>query len=525
MRLTDMKLNLSRYDRDAYGRVILVGMFLDGPIGRPFSLPSSSNPYTYLGDNHVTRKAVKLIDMGVPAERIIYYRLNGQNSRVSFFDDNYTLFDIVGVTGSDKQNNITCTVSAEGLTLRSHYTEEQLIGRETNYVRTYRFDEYPYLEHLASAINQDATLGLVDVIARDYAAILSKDAFTIGEYPLSEGNNGEADIQGDVVEIESYFELFANQVLGSDYDGHSYKPIVEIPAEILLFPDITIESSPQIGSLAAGIAKQKTEDQQVFCSAIFNTQPVPESGVLEDDDYMSSEDMYYSARLDDFLPYEPYVAQQQFAQNLLSLYTDDELSSSLYDHLMIVIGEDMSDGNYASDTYLASMLLRSSPYDTLANKTIPNYYLNNILEKSIVANLTTKGYICSVPSVRRGHVFPRIQNMRSENAESLLTQWANLRFLGQVKLGLTTILDKYIGSTFGFFTMSKVEREIEEFFMTLRQYNRLAHATLDSIDQDINNQSVNIQISIGFVQEIRQIQANLQVTNEGWDLDLWNLVD
>lgn len=522
MRLTDVNLNLSRQSRLAKGRVILTGLLSEGPVGQPFTLPASKSPIV-LGDTATTRTAAALLSQGIDASQIVYYRLNGTHARLNFKQEETLVFDIVGVTANEKQNNVTCTVSPEGLTLKSHYELEQLDAEEQNYVRTYRFDEYPYLEQLASAINQDAVFGIIDVMARNYTNAPSNTSFTPGIYRLDFGENGSVADPFQPVVPSDYFQLFGKHVLGVDYQGLSYQPLMTVPAELMLYPDVNIDEMPEIGTLAAGIAKQKTDEQGLLASALFQTTRVPTDGLLTDEDEMVTDDTYYSKELDATFDYEPYRLQHEFSERLMSLYTDDELSQSLYDHLMVVIG-DMNFSRYHSAVpALAGLILTSSPSDSLTNQAL-SMFLGQPLERSIVAKLTRKGYICTVPSVRRGVVPSLVQNMRSETDQTLLTQWSNLRLVSDIRLRLGDLMDKYIGRPFGVFTLSKLEQELNDYLAEVSSYSRVRQVQLGDITQDHRKGSISLSISLSLASEVRTIQSTMELTNEGWEIDLWNLV-
>src|SRR5699024_242911 len=187
MRLTDINLTVPSPSDNPFGRVILIGMLENGPVGQPFTLSEENDPIDYLGNTPATLAAQGLLNAGITSENIIYYRLNGTSARYNYMLNEEKLFDIVGISGHSRQNNVQVTFSPEGVTLRSNYLESDMLSTEENYLRTYRFDDYPYLSSLANAINQDAVLGLIDVIAREYKDVPTKGLFNTGIFNLDGG--------------------------------------------------------------------------------------------------------------------------------------------------------------------------------------------------------------------------------------------------------------------------------------------------------------------------------------------------
>ena len=180
MKLTDIIIPKRESGISAIGRVILSGMLMDGPPGKPFSLPTDSKPSLTLGVSPTTRLAETLLASGVPSEAIFYNRMNGIPYQISLPEENSPAFIIRSIGAHEEDQNISVSFSIEGLTLSSTYTKDGRPENRKDFLRTYRYADYPYLVDLESAINQDALLGLVDVVAEAVTNIPSAGAFVPG---------------------------------------------------------------------------------------------------------------------------------------------------------------------------------------------------------------------------------------------------------------------------------------------------------------------------------------------------------
>ena len=530
MRLTDINLTVPSPSDNPFGRTILIGMLENGPVGQPFTLSEENDPIDYLGNTPATLAAQGLLNAGITPESIIYYRLNGTSARYNYMLNEEKLFDIVGISGHSRQNNVQVTFSPEGVTLRSNYLESDMLSTEENYLRTYRFDDYPYLSSLANAINQDAVLGLIDVIAREYKDVPTKGLFNTGIFNLDGGSQDLAYIRPEVWDEDTksqYYELFYNELLGEGYEGFSASNIIDIPAEILLFPDLEIDEYKEIAPLASYIAQQKTEEQHSMCYALFHTGVVPYNDTIDDINDVH-DGQYYDEELDEFVSYTPYVSQEAYVEKLLSLYTDDEQTYEYNRHLMIVVGNQIIDPFRLypwGDLAVAILMLQSKPSMGLSNKPLTEFSLDNVLTPSMFARLTAKGYTCIVPSIRKGDTCQLVQSMELADRGTILYEWSNRRTFGEICVRLNNLLEGYIGRAVSYMEEAKVRRDIEDMIHEFVLQERVKSGRVEHVESFPNQQAAIIDISLVFNQEVRKIKGTIQVKKDGWDIDIWNLVD
>lgn len=537
MRLTDFEIiNQSTYD-SPYGVVLIVGLLENGPVGQPFRLYNNKEFRAYLGDNPSTQAAIGLLRQGIPKENIAFYRLNGAYSKTEVFQGETKVFDIVAIEASQKQNDITVTYSEEGLTLQSHYTEESLSFDEQNYTRTYRYEDYPYTHDLANAINSDVVLGLIDVRAREYEDLPTQGLFPVLRTQLHSGDNELAYLNNPLLDeqaIQDYYTLFYTEVLGEGFENLTTSNIMDINNEVTLYPDVYIDEFKEIGSLASLIAQQKSIHSHIMSYALFHTKTVPPDDSDLDMEINGNPNIIIVDNGEGELveieeevePYfKPYERQQAFTDNLLELYTDDELTYDYYQHLMIAIGNEYeeAENNQSADIPLAASILLSTPFDGLSHKPIVNFVPENHLSQRMFARLLDKGYICIVPSIRKGYVFQKVQSMDKANDETILNQWANRRTLKYFEYRLNELFDQYIGRPISYIMPTSLRKELDELIEEFAISNRIKSGSIDVLEFMPMDSTIIIELNLTFYQEIEKVQTSSELKKEGWDLDIWNL--
>lgn len=532
MKLTDIIIPKREDGTAAIGRVILSGMLEDGPPGKPFSLPSDTVPSIALGLSPTTHLAEILLNTGVPSESIFYNRMNGIPYSISLPEEESPCFLIRSIGAHEEDQNISISFSLEGLTLSSTYTKTGTHLDRKNFTRTYRYEDCPYLYDLESAINQDALLGLVDVVAETIVNKPSKDAFPSGvKKELQDGSDEAGFIHMDEPTEDSleqirgeYEEKFKKYILGEHYDGLSYEAIADLPAEAILFPDINVDTFKEIGPLIAGLAAQKTEDQGVVCYAYLNTSPFPKKETLPDGTYLQDDGTYWDESMQESRAYNPIAVQLEYIQKITTLYSEEERANPYMKNLMLVVGDDDREKRTPGLGSLVALILQTPAGKPVSNQPLKNFYqLNAEITQSMVATMTSNGYICIVPSLRKGFVPQYVQSYGLQAKETVLSDWNNHRLIGVIKAHLVTVLDQHIGKSFGIFTKSKIESEISDVLENIPGSERLMGFELGAIDQDIVNGTLSIPLTLYLPQDVKGIESTLQMSQEGWQINLWSL--
>lgn len=532
MKLTDIIIPKRESGISAIGRVILSGMLMDGPPGKPFSLPTDSKPSLVLGVSPTTRLAETLLASGVPSEAIFYNRMNGIPYRISLPEENSPAFIIRSIGAHEEDQNISVSFSIEGLTLSSTYTKDGKPENRKDFLRTYRYSDYPYLVDLENAINQDALLGLVDVVAEAMTNIPSAEAFVPGaKKELQDGSDEagfihmeqptEESVEQINTEYESKFKMY---ILGKHYDGNSYEAIADLPAEAILFPDVQVDTFKEIGPLVAGIAAQKSKEQGVACYAYLQTSPFPQKEILPEGAYLKDDGTYWdeSEQIDKI--YSPTAAQWEYVQKLATLYSEEDRANPYMRHLLLVVGDDKRDERINGLGSLLSLILQTPAGQPVSNQPLQNFYgLNAEVTQSMVATMTSNGYICIVPSLRKGFVPQYVQSYGLQASQTILSDWTNHRLVGVIQATLLEVLDRHIGKSFSIFTKSKIETEIAEAINSISGIGRLTGFEIGTIDQDITSGTLSVPITLYLPQDVRGVESVLQMSQEGWQINLWSL--
>lgn len=530
MRVNDFKY-AQEFANIPDGRILLVGMLEDGPVGRGFTLTEPNTARVLLGTNELTRAYEHLINTGVSTEKIVLYRLNGIVSTLTLEDENKQVYlELRSLTGHDDDNDISLTVSDDGITLYSNFKEEAIESyRRKDFRRVYLFEDYPDTLQLAEAITNDAGLGLHNIVAYSPFYAMSREIFIPGnQYELTRGSSEEAlCIQNgnfpDDYTID-YSEKFHEHLLGFDYSGESNQPVVGIDVELMYFPDYPVDEDKSIAELAAMLAKQKTEEANVLCTALFRTTLVPLYRELEDGEYLTDGGMFYNVDTEEEELYLPNQEGEQFVHKLNTLFSPLDRNQDYMQHLQIVVGEDIvgQDEVYPASNYYASLYLQAEHLRPLTNKPLENFSrLRRKLSQTEVATISANGYICSVESIRRGFIPTKVQSMHRNSR--LENNFYHYRILSFIKRDVFQILDKYIGLPSSYYFSDDVQTEIENYLELYVGVSALKNYTVRLRNTYDTTAEQEVFIDMVFYNELLKVSGQVLMNKEGWDVNLWTI--
>lgn len=494
-----------------FGRVIIVGMMEDGPTGAPFRLLEEKNARFLLGDNEVSRAYEHLINSGVEKENIVLFRLNGEPSYFKLDVIWDTSIVLQSLTSSSWDNDVHVRVNGLGLTIKSNYPEELLeTGARKNFSRTYHFTDYGYTSNLSEAITKDAMLGLHNVIARDeniyHSQLITMDEddffFDGGktEAHLTVKDGSFKDISNEDREnlLNDYWQRFYYHLLGNDFDGETTGKLLDISAEAIYFPDVFIDDIPELAILAGRIAKEKTESQDVLCSALFRTSIVPEKETTE---------------------------HKLFIEKLDNLFSLEEHGFQEMKNVQIVVGEDESALReiIPGATHHLVNLLNKELIPT-TNKELVNFHeVKTPLDKDVIDKLSSKGYICIVESIRRNVVTSKVQSMYSDELRKDV--FYHNKILSYIKHDIRNMLDVFIGSNLTMYNLVSVEDQINEYLQQYIDARLIESFTLGERVSDEIGYSSNIAIELKLFGETERIKGSMKLNESGWEVDLWTIID
>lgn len=535
MKWTDIEIKINTEDNPK-GKVVLVGMLSDGPAGIPFSLKDGIDPKKTLGDNTLTTSYEYLIETGVLNENIMFYRLNGSPSELFFKINDLNAVEFRSVGMSQKDNNFSLTVSKDGITIME-LEEFDLNEEEKNTIvktkRTYLFNDFAYIGELVAMVNQDASFGLINVIAKESINTLSRDVFNReGIYPFMQtGDSEEAlttrNMNAGVSYEEDYWPLFYDLILGEEFDGSFNTFLYNLPVEVMYFPDIPIEKAYNVSKIAAMLANEKTKQQKIMCIALFNASSVPNVKKLKNDEYMISDTTYFDSEKNEILLFEPYKNQIDYVDNLINLYPEAEKEEDDFLYLQVTVGEDSlfqeNKKRPASDYYLSNYL-QLPFYESLTNKELVLFKeIRSNLSKSLIATLSSKGYICSIPSIRKNFVFTKAKSMQKES-QSLLTQFKSNRIVSYINYDLENLMERYIGNEKNALETAKVLKEIQDYMDFFIEANILSEHHIEFKEDELNINNIILLITLKLYGEVESVRTTLSIKEEEWEVDPWSII-
>lgn len=515
--------------KTATGRIILVGMLEDGPVQKPFTTTRAR--IDLFGKNEMVASYKMLVAAGVSEKNIVLYRLNGNHASLEIAKEGTPFLKIQSIGASNADNDIFVKTYDNRIVIGSHYREEAL-DKKMDFERTYRFSDFPYLANLTDAINEEAVLGLNDIIAKESVNGLCVDYFVAGKtYQLLNGNAEKELCFNETTDTASYevayWNAFYRGVLGEDYSGESATPLMGVPAEVLLFTDIRADISKDIVSFAARVSEQKTREQGTLCNALFQTSIVPSKKVLRPGEYMLSATTYFDIVEQMERNFSPEEDRETYVANLAALFPQEEKGESQFEYVQIVVGDNRYDSSKTLSGFVnyAALYVLSSFEETLGNRTLPSFIsMPETLSKSSVATLQANGYICIVPSVRKNYVVAYSQNL-ADKAETPLHTFSNQRLLHEIGKTVGNRLDGYVGKPTTVFATSILVKELEIYFQNFVSKGILSGFELSFPESEQGIDSRYLDITLRVYDEIKQVGASFRIEENEWEADVWSLID
>lgn len=515
--------------KSANGRILLVGMLEDGPVQKPFTTTRAA--IDLFGDNEMVVSYKMLISAGVSEKNIVLYRLNGNHAAATLLKDDQGFLKVQSIGAANNDNDIFVKTYDNRIVIGSHYRETAL-ATKSDFERTYRFSDFPYLANLTDAINEEAVLGLIDVIAKELKDGLCVDYFTAGQTLHLQNGNSEKELcfneTTDILTYEAaYWNVFYRGVLGEDYSGESATPLVGVPAEVLLFTDIRADYSADIVSFAGRIAEQKTTEQGTLCNAVFQASPVPGKKTLREGEYMLSATTYFDIVEQSERTLSPEEDKDLYLANLIGLFSLEERGESQFQYVQVLVGDNRYDGTkkLGGAVNYAALYVLSSFEQTLGNRTLPAFLsLAETLSKSSVATLQANGYICIVPSVRKNYVVAYPQSI-ADKTEAPLHSFSNQRLLHEIGKTVGDRLDGYVGKPTTVFATSILTKELEIYFQNFVSKDILSGFALSFPETEQGIDSRYLDIVLRVYDEIKQVGASFRIEENEWEADVWSLID
>lgn len=495
MRLTQFSF-VNQVDIEPEHTVVIVGAALNGPSSSPFTLNNNVDPYKALGQSPLADAYHSARKLGM--NNIVAYRLNGVHSEALLADEaGHPVIKLRSVSASDEYNTIQLVL---------HPTHLYVVGID-KVARSYFFDKYEKAHELAYAINRDAYYGLLDfsaeVLDEQYVLTNITDEivhvmFHSGQTEANLINSRDplSEVQTEETMVVSLLkERLLIALFGEDpLDVAARRPNSHLGAlscGVITLCDMYHDDDPEITEMLGSFCLNKTEEIGFGCIGVIGTKPIFPP-ILDTGDTVDMDEVIHD--------------------RVLELV---ELSESLedkeaYKYVQVVVGHTVYPESLETSISLATAYAATQAqfpaHTMMSNKAISGVgKLNFLLNKEDVALLTANGYICTVPSIRRGFV-PFYVTSYSKDKESLMAKPHVLRTSQYVSRMLVEELDSLIGSNYAELSIKEAMEKAGELLDNLvaDKVIRSYELRYELLERDT---VLNVQASLTLFSEIKAVGA------------------
>lgn len=476
--------------------VVFIGTALDGPAHAPFILNPKEDVYEALGQSPLADAYHAAARAGV--NNIVLYRLNGKHAEAHIKTPaGEDVLSFRSVSAASYNNDIQMTLYPTHLYLRD------AAGK----TRSYFFEEYTTSSALEYAINRDAFYGLVEFYAHavkvDYPL---ENLVTTPTETMFSGGEDESHLlhsrdpqsaaptdEGTITPILK--ERLGNALFGenpddiSDRQPNSHLGALNTGVYALcdMFPDDDVEFAEMLGSFCLN----KTKHSGIGAIGVLGVQPIFPEVVDEGEDQSFQQTV--AARSSEWVAAREALADQEG-----------------HKYVQVVTGHTVytaSDNPSIPVAYAYAATQAQLPYHTMmSNKSLTGFgKLTFELRKEDIALLTANGYICIVPSVRRGFVPYSVASFSKER-QSALAKPHNLRISQYVSRGVTEEMDRLIGEGYSELSLNLALERVNVFLMDLVT----AGVTKDyDFESELSERNTVLSLSIALtpVTEVKAIQS------------------
>lgn len=467
---------------------VIAGFSLNGPVGIPFTIREGVDPTNILGESRLTDNYKIAKQYGITP---LILRLNGSHGECELVHDTLKtpVLRFKTAEATDECNNI-----------QLHVFPDYLLIEGNNNSFSYLFADYQYLDDLVAAIKRDLYFGKgevdVEVINQAPLAGLCTAEKFIQFDGADDGYNyvSQHDDSDTPEKMQLQLDLLKSSLIDEDgSDIYFTGELSSFQIDTLLFTDIPYEKAPdELTSILGQFAEKKTEEQSMFCSVVLGS------------------DFFAGDRLSDEGE-DTYVSQVQALLGIAAARTDE---SDYKKHVEVVIGTQESVNLRditmpCAASYACMRYSLTDFYNSATNKAISSIsaLYSRELKQNEVAQLSSSGYICIVPSIKKGFIPYSSKNLYPQN-----TLHAKPHYLRSVHYDvgrITGFFNPYIGEPLSFTVLQNVMTDIQNFVNDLLDKHQLyKNITLELLDY--REESFSMAISFELYGEIESISSSLE---------------
>ncbi|BCO16157.1 hypothetical protein_gp104 [Bacillus phage vB_BceM_WH1] len=460
---------------DPFATVLLVGPSQGGPVGTPFLLYSEDDAKEFLGDSPLYDAYTACAAAKVPD--IILYRINGEHAEtvVKHPVTGEPMFNLYAICGGEYGNDIRIMLYETHLLI----DEVAVDGRR----REYDFSRFPNVQELVQAINNDATFGLTGVMA--HALSDAKLSFSLPLPVLIQLNNGVSDAwmcenRWDKDWQANDKQLLTDSFINNLFEDDSVHPYLGmLNFNTMVLAGWYMEDDFSFIQKLEDFAQEKSVVSDVGCTIVVGTEPITT------------------------------VTNESVADKKDALMS---VEKGKYPHVQVVVGEGYFeiDGPMISMASAYGALLGTIKHNIIpTNKKLEGILgLNYELSQKYVASLSSNGYICIVPSIRKGYVpfYATIFSSTKEtsNKPHIIRTIQYLHYELQIKTS------QFIGDPM----LRRQKQQLEQFLKEiLDEYvkNQWVRSYESSISYKESDTLAVIDLVFQFYGEIERVQSNTTV--------------
>ncbi|WP_377262795.1 hypothetical protein [Priestia sp. YIM B13551] len=422
--------------------LVLAGFSLSGPVGTPFILRGDTDPIEVLGISRLAENVELARQYGITP---LVLRLNGSHGEcvVNHDELNLPALQFKTLDATDDCNNIDIHL------LPTHLIVKGLTGDITYY-----FADYKGIDALATAIKRDLYFGKgevdVEVLNQVPLTNLCLAERYVGFQGADDGfnlvsNHNETDSDD---KLQAQIQLLRDSFIDTEGEGVYFTgELSGFQIDTLVFTDIPYEKAPaDLAYILGGFATAKTEEQSIFCSVVLC------SDLFAETRYTDEGEDTYSAQI----------------QSLLNIAPNSIEETSFLEHVEVVVG--VQDAIYAKQitmpcaaNYAFMRYALPDFYTSATNKALlsMNTLQSRELKQNEVANLSSSGYICIVPSIRKGFVPFLSKNFYPQNAFHAKPHY--LRSVHYDVGRMAGFFNQYIGEPFNYTLFQSILTQVNSF--------------------------------------------------------------
>lgn len=465
--------------------IVILGPAEDGPSRMPIVINSDLDPIDVFGRSPLADAYTAVRSTG--AKQIVAYRINGSHANATIRHVHSTggldIIRLISTSANNQYNKILVKVYPDYI-----YIDEREIGGST---RSYFFETYPTAHDVAYAINRDAFYGLIS-----FTAETLEDDFLMSEVVTGEtivyfsGGESEEEFLLERSEDNDPSYLVRNMkarliedLFGPDPDDQAnYSPnssLGLLPFSVILVAGVYHDDDPEITKMLNSFSMSKTRLMDSGCLGVIGTKPVFNTENIADK-----------------------------VNALISLSTAEDMP-----YVQVVVGDAYYNSrmNRVSTAYGYAGVQSFHPYYTImTNKEITGFgRLNYQISKEDIDLLSSNGYTCIVPSIRRGFV-PYLASTHMKDKKSPMSKPHCIRISQYVSRRLSEEYDYLIGSVSDFTTRKEIVATAEEILQKMVESDIIRSFTV-RCEFSPGNREATIDVSLTPYSEITVVNTSTTV--------------